>query len=280
MVAYGDFPLYFSTDLYKLFTGVVANGPQFYLYVFLTPLACVLPDFFARSLQRQLAPTDDDIVREVQKREAASHVSEASQGSIWARAAGLLAASAAKRAARRSASGRSAGVGEAYAAPPAAAGGGGAGGGGAGGAGPPGGDAFFQPARSPVLESRLHSEGGDTEAGSGSSRLGFWLGRLRGGGGSGSDAAGSAAGGSADGSGTSRLGGLLRHRSGGSGAVAADAGPAGGVLWHANTIALVDPGLSRQQGQGGPLGRRSHGISAEASAASGLTVVASGAPMA
>lgn len=52
LLAYGAFPLYFSSDLYNLFVGIVAPGPQYWLYCLLIPCACQLPDFFARMVKK------------------------------------------------------------------------------------------------------------------------------------------------------------------------------------------------------------------------------------
>lgn len=52
LLAYGAFPLYFSTDLYQLFVGIVAPSAQYWLYCLLVPVACQLPDFFGRMLQK------------------------------------------------------------------------------------------------------------------------------------------------------------------------------------------------------------------------------------
>ncbi|KAG2453313.1 hypothetical protein HYH02_001537 [Chlamydomonas schloesseri] len=68
LLAYGAFPLYFSTDLYNLFVGIVAPSPQYWLYCLLVPCACQLPDFFARMVKKLVAPFDHTIVAEIQKK--------------------------------------------------------------------------------------------------------------------------------------------------------------------------------------------------------------------
>jgi hypothetical protein len=49
---YGYFPLSFAENLYRLFVGVVANQGQYWLFLLLTPIACVLPAFFFQQVQR------------------------------------------------------------------------------------------------------------------------------------------------------------------------------------------------------------------------------------
>ncbi|PNH05393.1 Phospholipid-transporting ATPase 3 [Tetrabaena socialis] len=68
LLAYGVFPLYFSTDLYNLFVGIVSPSAQYWLYVLLVPAACQLPDFFLRMAQKQLYPADHQVVQEIQKK--------------------------------------------------------------------------------------------------------------------------------------------------------------------------------------------------------------------
>ena len=52
LLAFNSMPLSISLDLYWLFLGVVASNPQYWLYVLLVPVACILPDFFFRSVRR------------------------------------------------------------------------------------------------------------------------------------------------------------------------------------------------------------------------------------
>lgn len=52
LLAYGAMPFSLSTDLYRLFVGVVAAAAQYWLYLLLIPVACLLPDFFWRSVRR------------------------------------------------------------------------------------------------------------------------------------------------------------------------------------------------------------------------------------
>ncbi|GFR43006.1 hypothetical protein Agub_g4006 [Astrephomene gubernaculifera] len=68
LLAYGGFPLYFSTDLYDLFIGVVAPSAQYWLYVLLVPMACQLPDFFLRMAKKLVSPEDHQVVQEIQKK--------------------------------------------------------------------------------------------------------------------------------------------------------------------------------------------------------------------
>ena len=41
-----------AQDLWHLFVGVTAGSAQYWLYVLLVPVACMLPDFFYRSVKR------------------------------------------------------------------------------------------------------------------------------------------------------------------------------------------------------------------------------------
>ena len=52
LLAFNSMPLSISLDLYWLFLGVVAWNPQYWLYVLLVPVACILPDFFFRNVRR------------------------------------------------------------------------------------------------------------------------------------------------------------------------------------------------------------------------------------
>ncbi len=69
LIAFGYFPVSWSLEMWHLFQGVVASTPQYWLYIFLVPLAAVLPDVAYRVFRRLVAPSDDDIVREIGKRE-------------------------------------------------------------------------------------------------------------------------------------------------------------------------------------------------------------------
>lgn len=44
--------MWLALDLYRLYTGVVGITAQYYIYVLITPFACVLPDFFIRNAYR------------------------------------------------------------------------------------------------------------------------------------------------------------------------------------------------------------------------------------
>ena len=52
LLAYGAFPLSLAQDLYYLFVGIVARGAQYWLFLLMTPLACMLPDFFWRNTRK------------------------------------------------------------------------------------------------------------------------------------------------------------------------------------------------------------------------------------
>lgn len=69
LIAFGYFPVSVSLEMWHLFEGVVAATPQYWLYILLVPLAAILPDVAYRVFKRLVAPSDDDIVREIGKRE-------------------------------------------------------------------------------------------------------------------------------------------------------------------------------------------------------------------
>jgi hypothetical protein len=52
LLAYDNFPLSFSENLYRLFISITAAQGQYWLFSLLTPLACVLPAFFFQQVQR------------------------------------------------------------------------------------------------------------------------------------------------------------------------------------------------------------------------------------
>ncbi len=52
MLIFNVLPLSISADLYRLFLGVVAASPQYWLYLLLIPVAAVLPDFYFRAIRR------------------------------------------------------------------------------------------------------------------------------------------------------------------------------------------------------------------------------------
>mmetsp|Transcript_27781 Transcript_27781/g.60882 ORF Transcript_27781/g.60882 Transcript_27781/m.60882 type:complete len:264 (-) Transcript_27781:250-1041(-) len=66
LLAFGAFPMSLSQNLYHLFVGVVGASPQYWLFVLLVPVACVMPDFFVRALRRHLAPEPHQLVAERQ----------------------------------------------------------------------------------------------------------------------------------------------------------------------------------------------------------------------
>jgi phospholipid-transporting ATPase len=51
LIAYGAFPIRLSGDLHRAFDSIVAS-PNYWLTIFVVPLACLLPVFFFRALKR------------------------------------------------------------------------------------------------------------------------------------------------------------------------------------------------------------------------------------
>ncbi|KAG2495688.1 hypothetical protein HYH03_006288 [Edaphochlamys debaryana] len=95
LIVYGYFPLFFSSDLYHLFTNIVAPSPQFWWYCLLVPCACQLPDFFFRMTKKQISPEDHHVVQEIQKklkRAGKDVVSEAGQSPVYQQPPSVLAA--------------------------------------------------------------------------------------------------------------------------------------------------------------------------------------------
>eukprot|EP00195_Chlamydomonas_chlamydogama_P002386 CAMPEP_0202922204 /NCGR_PEP_ID=MMETSP1392-20130828/77797_1 /ASSEMBLY_ACC=CAM_ASM_000868 /TAXON_ID=225041 /ORGANISM="Chlamydomonas chlamydogama, Strain SAG 11-48b" /LENGTH=1321 /DNA_ID=CAMNT_0049615821 /DNA_START=167 /DNA_END=4132 /DNA_ORIENTATION=- len=66
LICFNYFPLWLSADLYYLFIGVVGASPQYWLMVLLVPVACLLPDFFFRSVRRHIFPSEHQLVQEEQ----------------------------------------------------------------------------------------------------------------------------------------------------------------------------------------------------------------------
>lgn len=51
LLAFGAFPIRLSTDLHYSFQ-TVAKYPQFWLQIFMVPIACLVPVFFFRAMKR------------------------------------------------------------------------------------------------------------------------------------------------------------------------------------------------------------------------------------
>ncbi|KAG2438842.1 hypothetical protein HXX76_005382 [Chlamydomonas incerta] len=73
LVAFAYFPVSWSLEMWHLFEGIVAPNAQFWLYSLLIPAAALLPDVAFRALKRLRWPSDEDIIREMQKVERAAN---------------------------------------------------------------------------------------------------------------------------------------------------------------------------------------------------------------
>ncbi|PNW75666.1 hypothetical protein CHLRE_12g536050v5 [Chlamydomonas reinhardtii] len=73
LVAFAYFPVSWSLEMWHLFEGIVAPNAQFWLYSLIIPAAALLPNFAFRAVSRLLWPSDEDIIREMQKVERAAN---------------------------------------------------------------------------------------------------------------------------------------------------------------------------------------------------------------
>ncbi|KAG2499397.1 hypothetical protein HYH03_002971 [Edaphochlamys debaryana] len=67
LLAFAVFPVSWSLEMWHLFADVVAPNAQYWLYCLLIPMAAVMPCAAVLAVQRLLFPTDEDIIREVDK---------------------------------------------------------------------------------------------------------------------------------------------------------------------------------------------------------------------
>ncbi|WIA12055.1 hypothetical protein OEZ85_012134 [Tetradesmus obliquus] len=68
LIAYGAFPIRLSSDLHRAFDSIAAS-PNYWLTIFVVPLACLLPVFFFRALKRHLRPARYQLVQEIVERQ-------------------------------------------------------------------------------------------------------------------------------------------------------------------------------------------------------------------
>lgn len=52
LLAWGAFPIEYAAELYFMFIGINGPNPQFWFYLLLLPMVCILPSFFLRALKR------------------------------------------------------------------------------------------------------------------------------------------------------------------------------------------------------------------------------------